>query len=144
VKTIAKTCAQIRTYAVMSGEVGQLLEALRPLRADPHVRFVEPWLEEALDGVPERTAEESYRALVAATRPGDLVVAHGVVAMVVASRCKALGLRALLVVPSELATETRAELVREWPRSPQTGEWQALASRSRPSALKAYREGSCS
>lgn len=113
-KTITETCAQIRTYAVMDGEVGPLLEALRPLRTDPRVLFVGPWLEEALDGVPERTAQEVYQAIVALTRPGDLVVAHGVVAMVVASRCKTLGRRALLVVSAERAAETKAELARRW------------------------------
>lgn len=114
-KTITETVPQIQTYAVLEGDVAELLETLLPLRADPHVLFVEPWLEEALDGVPERTAEESYRALVVATRPGDLVVAHGVVAMVVASRCKALGLRVLLVVPPERGEATKAELARAWP-----------------------------
>jgi len=115
VQTISETMTQIRTYAVLAGAVGPLLEALRPLRADPHVLFVGPWLEEALDGVPERTAEELYRVLIAATVPGDLVVTHGVVALVVASRCKALGRRVLLVVEAERAAETRAEMERGWP-----------------------------
>lgn len=115
--TIVETCAQIRTYAVLNGEVGPLLEALRPLRADPRVLFVEPWLEEALDGVPERTSQEVYQTIVALTRPGDLVVAHGVVAMVVASRCKTLGRRALLVMPAVRAAEAKAELARRWPCS---------------------------
>lgn len=114
-KTIAETLAQVKTYAVMEGMVGPLLDSLRPLRADPHILFVEPWLEEALDGAPRRTMAELHQMLVASTVPGDLVVTHGVVALWVAARCKAMGRRVALVVSSERAAETKAELAKHWP-----------------------------